>query len=101
MVYSHGGKWTSTCTSVEGFFVHPRYLMLSIYISIAATHIQCAATSTDVEHAFSHGGLTVSKMQHSLSNESTCVASILGAWCDLPGARSYRSLQRKDQAAKG
>jgi hypothetical protein len=45
-----------------------------------------AATSTDVEHAFSRGGLTVLKMRHSLSDESTCAASVLGAWCDLPGA---------------
>ena len=44
------------------------------------------ATSTDVERAFSHGGLTVSKMRHSLSDESTRAASVLGAWCDLPGA---------------
>jgi len=45
-----------------------------------------AATSTDVERAFSCGGLTVSKMRHKLSDESTCAASVLGAWCDLPGA---------------
>ena len=44
------------------------------------------ATSTDVECAFSRGGLTVSKMRHSLSDESTRAASVLGAWCDLPGA---------------
>jgi hypothetical protein len=44
------------------------------------------ATSTDVERAFPRGGLTVSKMRHSLSDESTRVASVLGAWCDLPGA---------------
>ena len=43
------------------------------------------ATSTDVERAFSHGGLTVSKMRHSLSDESTRAASVLGAWCSLPG----------------
>ena len=44
------------------------------------------ATSTDVERAFSRGGLTVSKMRHSLSDESTRAASVLGSWCDLPGA---------------
>ena len=44
------------------------------------------ATSTDVERAFSCGGLTVSKMHHSLSDESTQAASVLGVWCDLPGA---------------
>ena len=44
------------------------------------------ATSTDVERAFSHGGLTVSKMRHLLSDESTRAASVLGAWRSLPGA---------------
>ena len=44
------------------------------------------ATFTDVERGFSRGGVTVSKMRHSLSDESTRAASILGAWCDLPGA---------------
>jgi hypothetical protein len=44
------------------------------------------ATSTDVEWAFSRGGLTVSKMRHSLSGESTRAASVFGSWCDLPGA---------------
>ena len=39
-----------------------------------------------MERAFSRGGLTVSKMRHSLSDETTRAASVLGAWCDLPGA---------------
>jgi hypothetical protein len=50
------------------------------------------ATSTDVERAFSRGGLTVSKMCHSLSDESTRAASILGAWCDLPGAVPWNEI---------
>ena len=44
------------------------------------------ATSTDVECAFSRGGLTVSKMRHSLSDESARAASMVDTWCDLPGA---------------
>jgi hypothetical protein len=44
------------------------------------------ATSTDVERAFSRGGLTVSKIRHSLSDESTRAASVLGSWCNLPEA---------------
>lgn len=43
------------------------------------------ATSTDVEHAFSRGGLTVSKMRHSLSDESTRAVTVLGSWQDHPG----------------
>ena len=44
------------------------------------------ATSTDVERAFSSGGLTVSKMRHSLSDESTRAATVLGSWCNFPQA---------------
>ena len=44
------------------------------------------ATSTDVESSFSWGGLTVSKMWHSLSDESNDVAAIIGSWCDFPSA---------------
>jgi exo-beta-1,3-glucanase (GH17 family) len=44
------------------------------------------ATSTDVERAFPRDGLTVSKMQHSLSDESTQVASVLGSWCTFQDA---------------
>jgi hypothetical protein len=35
------------------------------------------ATSTDVKRAFSCGGLMVSKMRHSLSDESTRAATVL------------------------
>jgi hypothetical protein len=42
--------------------------------------------STDVEWAFSSGGLTISRIHHSLSDESMRAVSVLGAWCDLPGA---------------
>ncbi|KAF8583884.1 hypothetical protein K439DRAFT_1311297, partial [Ramaria rubella] len=38
------------------------------------------ATLTDTEHAFSRGGLTVSCMRHSLSDTSTCAASVLASW---------------------
>jgi hypothetical protein len=41
------------------------------------------ATSTDVERAFSRGSLTVSKMRHSLSDESTRAATVLGSWVAL------------------
>jgi hypothetical protein len=44
------------------------------------------ASSTDVEHAFSCGGLTVLKMRHFLLDESTHAASVLGSWCELSGA---------------
>ena len=44
------------------------------------------ATSTDVERSFSRGGLTVSKMRHFLSDESTRAATVLSSWCDFPSA---------------
>jgi hypothetical protein len=52
------------------------------------------ATSTDVEWAFSRGGLTVSKMRHSLSDESTQAASVVGSWCDFPGAVPHKDIMR-------
>jgi hypothetical protein len=55
-------------------------------------YILYIATSTDVEHAFSQGGLTVSKMRHKLSDESTRAASVLGSWCDLPGAIPHNEI---------
>jgi hypothetical protein len=44
------------------------------------------ASSTDVERAFSKGGLTVSKFRHSLSDESARSSSVLGSWTGLDGA---------------
>ncbi|KAF8579674.1 hypothetical protein K439DRAFT_1359061 [Ramaria rubella] len=38
------------------------------------------ATSTDTECAFSGGGLTISRMRHSLSDASTRAASVLTLW---------------------
>jgi hypothetical protein len=80
--------WTAMAASG-----HPLAPMAKDFLSIPSTYqstysiihflTQYAATSTDVERAFSRGGLTVSKM---LSDESTRAASVLGAWSDLAGA---------------
>ena len=43
------------------------------------------ATSVDVERGFSRGGLTVSKLRHNLSDESTRAATVLNAWMKVPG----------------
>jgi hypothetical protein len=43
------------------------------------------AASTDVERAFSRGRLTVSRLRHSLSDETTRAATVLGSWADIPG----------------
>ena len=43
------------------------------------------ATSVDIERSFSRGRLTVSKLRHNLSGESTCAATVLSAWLKVPG----------------
>jgi hypothetical protein len=63
------------------------------------------AGSTDVEHTFSCSGLTVPKMWHSLSDESTQAATILGSWCTLPGAiprnEIITAFKKKGKCPKG
>lgn len=41
------------------------------------------AASTDVERAFSRSGLTVSKRQHSLNDESTRAATVVSSWAAI------------------
>ncbi|KAI0069216.1 hypothetical protein BV25DRAFT_1777220, partial [Artomyces pyxidatus] len=43
------------------------------------------ASSTDVERAFSRGSLNVSRLRHSLSDESTRAATVLQSWMSIPG----------------
>jgi hypothetical protein len=45
----------------------------------------CSAASTDIERGFSRGRLTVSRLWHSLSDESTRAATVLGSWAGIPG----------------
>lgn len=47
--------------------------------------LSAPASSTDVERAFSRGGLTVSKRRHALSDESTRAATVLSSWASLSG----------------
>jgi len=44
----------------------------------------CLASSCDVERGFSRGGLTVSKLRHGLSDESTRTSTVLHAWSQIP-----------------
>jgi hypothetical protein len=53
------------------------------------------ATSTDVERAFSHGGLTVSKLHHSLTDKSTHCSSVLGSWAEVSGFVLFDSIVEK------
>lgn len=42
------------------------------------------ATSTDSERSFSRGRLTVSRLRHSLSDESVRTGTVLGSWSNYP-----------------
>ncbi|KAI0731419.1 hypothetical protein C8Q76DRAFT_613315, partial [Earliella scabrosa] len=44
-----------------------------------------SAASVDIERSFSHGGLTVSKRRHNLSDDSTRAACVLNGWLRVPG----------------
>lgn len=77
---------------------HPLATMALDFLSIPGEYISCIvqcmskliqyilATSTDVERSFSRGGLTISKLRHSLSDESARAATVLGSWSRLEGA---------------
>ena len=38
----------------------------------------------EVERSFSHGGMTVSKRRHNLSDDSTRAAAVLSNWMTVP-----------------
>ena len=43
------------------------------------------ASSTDIERGFSRGGLTVTKLHHNLSDESTRAATVVHSWSNIKG----------------
>jgi len=53
---------------------------MNAYISV-----YLIASSCDVERGFSRGGLTVSKLRHALSDQSTCTETVLHSWHEFPG----------------
>lgn len=46
---------------------------------MALDFLSTPAASTDVERAFSRGGLIVSCLRHALSDESTCATTVLSS----------------------
>jgi hypothetical protein len=64
-----------------------------------------SASSTDVERAFSRGGLTVSKMRHSLSDQSVRAATVLGSWSEspelIPSTQLTAAFNEKSKRPKG
>lgn len=49
------------------------------------TNNTTTAASTGVERSFSRGRLNVSRLRHSLSDETTRSATVLGSWATIPG----------------
>ncbi|OJT02154.1 Zinc finger BED domain-containing protein RICESLEEPER 2 [Trametes pubescens] len=52
--------------------------------TMAIDFLTAQATSTDSKRSFSSGRLTVSRLRHSLSDESVRTGTVLGSWCDYP-----------------
>ncbi|OJT02143.1 hypothetical protein TRAPUB_7401 [Trametes pubescens] len=51
---------------------------------MAIDFLTAQATSTDSERSFSHSRLTVSRLRHSLSDESVRTGTVLGSWSNIP-----------------
>ncbi|OJT01847.1 hypothetical protein TRAPUB_10054, partial [Trametes pubescens] len=51
---------------------------------MALDFLSVPATSTDAERAFSRGHLTVSRLRHSLNEESVRTSTVLGSWANIP-----------------
>lgn len=62
------------------------------------------ATSTDSERSFSRGRLTVSRLRHSLSDESVRTGTVLGSWADyhelVPEADVVQLLAEKSRQSR-
>lgn len=75
---------------------------------MALDFLSAPAASTDVERAFSRGGLTVSKRRHSLNDESTRAAAVLSSWAMVGGVipeaeilDAFRAKAQRVKAPKG
>ncbi|KAF5318504.1 hypothetical protein D9619_011038 [Psilocybe cf. subviscida] len=72
---------------------------------MALDFLSVPATSTDVERAFSRGGLTVSKLRHNLSDRSVRSATVLGMWVEhgdlVPMDTVTRVFEEKRRRGKG
>lgn len=104
----YGSDEASISTNRVRLLVCSGYVLLFSIIVVILNYNITIATSTDVERAFSRGGLTVSKMRHSLSDESTRAATVLSSWCDFPIAiprdeiiSVFRDKSRRPKGGKG
>lgn len=104
----YGSDEASISTNRVRLPVCSGYMLLFSIIMVMLNYDITIATSTDVERAFLRGGLTVSKMQHSLSDESTRAATVLSSWCNFPIAiprdeiiSVFRDKSRRPKGGKG
>jgi len=95
LIQLHGGwQWRRQAIHLLGcHLISCQYQASHLYSIAQVACWKLVATSTDVERAFSRGGLTVSKMCHSLSNESVCAAMVLGSWCQFPDAIPWDEIE--------
>jgi hypothetical protein len=72
---------------------------------MAIDFLSAPASSCDVERGFSRGGLTVTKLRHALSDESTRASTVLHAWSEIPGllpeADIIQAFKDKSRRLKG
>jgi hypothetical protein len=69
--------------------------LIGLYLSYLSTLFDLSiytASSTDVERAFSKGGLTVSRFRHSLSDDSTRFSAVVGTWTKIPNAIPHEEI---------
>ncbi|KDQ49822.1 hypothetical protein JAAARDRAFT_142863, partial [Jaapia argillacea MUCL 33604] len=59
------------------------------------------AASTDVEHACLSGGQQVSKLRHSLADETICAATVLGSWSDNSLVPQSDLIDNRQKKTKG
>ena len=57
-------------------------------VPVLLTDHHPAATSTNIEHAFSRGRLTVSCLCYFLSDASVCTSTLLESWACIPNVVS-------------
>ena len=98
--------WYPSLRSVSGIAgngLHPPSWPHSVVLWFALTVL--IASSTDVERAFSRGGLVVSKRRHALSDESTRAAAVFESWVAkggiVPDKKILKNLANKAKRKRG
>ena len=78
-------------------------LVCPLYHLISFLTNEHPASSCDVKRGFSRGGLTISKLRHRLSDESTCASTVLHAWSEIIQVfkDKCRRLNTKDSGSSG